>query len=168
MVFSGQFTAGTPCLADLTRGDTDSDKPIQTAARLTWQSDPSRAPFKHPKTNTMKPPNALFQLLLLTLAASASGQSLPMAPQAQSVRSLNLTLSKTAAPETPPAAFGGGGAEAVPAQGLTGPVSGRALEAEPGAGRLPYGAGFESRQQGSVSGGGGRGAGGQGGRGRGR
>ena len=115
----------------------------------------------------MKPQNALFQLLLLTLAASASGQTLPIAPEAQSVRPLNLTLSKTAAQDTHPAALTGG-VEAVPANRLAGTVGGRVLDDEPVAGRLPYGAGYESRQQGSVSGGGGRGAGGQGGRGRGR
>ena len=116
----------------------------------------------------MKPQNALFQLLLLTMAASASGQALPVAPEAQSVRPLNLTLSKTAAQDTHPAALTGG-AQAVPASRLAGTVGGRVLEDDPVAGRLPYGAGYESRQQGSVSGGGGgRGAGGQGGRGRGR
>ena len=115
----------------------------------------------------MKPQNALFQLLLLTMAASASGQALPVEPEAQSVRPLNLTLSKTAAQDTHPATLTGG-VQAVPTHRLAGTVGGRAREDDPVAGRLPYGAGYESRQQGSVSGGGGRGAGGQGGRGRGR
>jgi hypothetical protein len=106
----------------------------------------------------MKTRTALFQLLLLTMAASASGQSLPIAPEAQSVRPLNLTLPATLT----------GDPESVTTRRLPSVAGGSKLDEESGAGRMPYGTGFENRQQGSASGGGGRGAGGQGGKGRGR
>jgi len=45
----------------------------------------------------MKPRTALFQLLLLTMTVSASGQTLTAPPEGQLQRPLTLTLPKQAA-----------------------------------------------------------------------
>ena len=113
----------------------------------------------------MKPRTALFQLLLLTMTASVSGQTLTAPPEGQWQRTLNLTLPKQATQDTSPDASKGDW-DAVSARQLPQSMAGSKREEGQGAGRLPYGAGYESRQQGMASGGSGRGAGGQGGMGR--
>ena len=113
----------------------------------------------------MKPRAALFQLLLLTMTVSASGQTLPVPPEGPLQRPLNLTLPKQAAQDTSPEASKGDWS-ATSARQLPVAMAGSRREEGQGAGRLPNGAGYESRQQGMASGGGGRGAGGQGGMGR--
>ena len=105
----------------------------------------------------------LLSLLLLSMPLTASAQSLPAATASAPVAPLNLSLPKKATQDKAKATAtdktdgtAAGQAEAVE-------VSGKKNE-ESSAVRLPYGAGFENRQQGLASGGGG----GRGGKGRGR
>lgn len=104
--------------------------------------------------------NSLFQLLLLAMTASASGQALPTAPEAQSAPRLDLSLPGYAAAQKTPAAIADE-RDAAAMRHLQ-PSAGGGQKDESGATRLPYGAGFERRQQGPASGGGGRGGMGRG------
>ncbi len=85
------------------------------------------------------------------MTASAAGQVLPVVPEDQTQHYMNLILSKQSLRDSNALLMTGNG-----------------KAEEKNAGHLPYGAGYESRQQGSVSGEGRRSSGEQGGKGRGR
>jgi len=121
----------------------------------------------------MKARTSLFSLLLLSAVSGVAAQSLPRDAEPQTARPLNLSVRKQTAPIIDPAT----------SQTPTATV-GSNEETGTAAG-LPYGVGFESRQQGSTTGSGstggagnsggsgngggaGNGGGGRGGAGRGR
>ena len=128
----------------------------------------------------MKSRTSIFSLLLLTAVSGAVAQSLPRDSQALPARPLNLSVRKPAAPITESALIA-----AEPAPGVTSTSQSPVVGVNEDVGvpaNLPYGAGFESRQQGSTTGSGnaggsgssgsaggsGNGGGGRGGAGRGR
>jgi len=136
-------------------GDTLGDTQIHSAAWLTSGSDRGDAPFTYRKTNVMKVlPHILSLLLTATsgLGAQTLSGDAPPAP----ARPLNLSVSKSLPSVTD-------------AEPVVLPGDLPAVETQPGAPvvplNLPYGAGFESRQQGGASGnaGAGKGNGGSGG-----
>ncbi|MBU4112819.1 MAG: hypothetical protein KKD09_06010 [Gammaproteobacteria bacterium] len=95
----------------------------------------------------------ISSLLLVTFASGIGAQSLPRDSEPLSSRPLNLSVRKPVAPVADPAVL---------------PVDkeGQATSEVQPAGAavvLPYGAGYENRQQGKASGGGGSGGGGSGG-----
>ena len=131
----------------------------------------------------MKARTSLFSLLLLTAVSGVAAQSLPRDAVPLTTRPLNLSVRKPNAPLTDPAliVIGQPAQSTSPTQNVTAGSN----EETGGAASLPYGAGFESRQQGSATGGGstggagnsgnsgsgngaGTGGGGRGGAGRGR
>ncbi|MFZ4624883.1 MAG: hypothetical protein ACOYNF_11680 [Rhodoferax sp.] len=131
----------------------------------------------------MKARTSLFSLLLLTAVSGVAAQSLSRDAEQLTTRPLNLSMRKQTAPPTDPAliVIGQPAQSTSPTQNVTAGSN----EETGGAASLPYGAGFESRQQGSTSGSGstggtgnsgnsgsgngaGNGGGGRGGAGRGR
>ena len=128
--------------------------------------------------NTRAP---FFSLVLLGALSGATAQSLPRDLEALPTRPLNLSVRKQTAPIIDPALLVVGRDGQVDSQTLGTGVSGNAEAGS--AMSLPYGAGFENRQQGSAAGSGnsggtgtsgntgsgaGNGGGGRGGAGRGR
>jgi hypothetical protein len=92
----------------------------------------------------MKPKNLLTSLLLLGLTASAGAQTAPVETKPQAAQPLNLSLPRDLLHRTPPAAK------------ADDPVT-RNLRPEPSSGgkhgeHMPYGTGYEARQQGMGSG----------------
>ena len=146
--------------------------------------DRRAAPYTYPKTNTMKTRSSLFSLLLLGALTGAGAQSVPDEPQALPTRPLNLSVRKQTAPIIDPALLLTGKDRQVTSQAQNAGAGGN--EETGSSVNLPYGAGFESRQQGSTAGSGntggagnsgnsgssgngaGNGGGGRGGSGRGR
>jgi hypothetical protein len=109
-------------------GFTCGDTLIQTAATTTHPQDLGVASFKHPKAKHMKPRTIFFQLSLLAMSACAVGQVLPAVPDAFVASDALMPTRK--------------GDEG---------VQEKKLEMQ-SAVRLPYGAGFESRQRGQQAG----------------
>ncbi len=103
----------------------------------------------------------LLSLLLLIVTVSASAQGQPTGSESTQAGPLNLSLPKKAVQDKAPAS---------PADKTDGTAAGQPETVAPGgkkneessALRLPYGAGFENRQQSMGSGGGGRGGKGRG------
>jgi hypothetical protein len=109
-----------------------------------------------PETIIMNKRTSLLSLLLLIVTASVSAQTLPAGPVSPPVGPLNLSLPKWALSEKATAT---GQEKTVDPE--TGQVEfsevGSKKKEERSAPRLPYGAGFENRQQGMATGGGSRG-----------
>jgi uncharacterized membrane protein YgcG len=91
----------------------------------------------------MKSKNLLTSLLLLGLTASAWAQTAPMETKPQAAQPLNLSLPRDLLHKTPPAAK----ADDTVTRNLR-PESSSGRQAE----HMPYGTGYEARQQGMRSG----------------
>jgi len=115
-----------------------------------------RCILKAPETIIMKKRTFLLSLLLLIVAASVSAQNLPARPTSAPTVPLNLSLPKKAvsdkAPGTEQEKLGGPFLD----QQESSEMGGNRKE-ERSALRMPYGTGFENRQQGLADGGGFRG-----------
>ena len=105
----------------------------------------------------------LLSLLLLIVTVSVSAQNLPTGSENAQAGPLNLSLPKKATQDKAKATATDKTDGLTTGQGELVETTGKKNE-ESSAVRLPYGAGFENRQQGLASGGGG----GRGGKGRGR
>jgi uncharacterized membrane protein YgcG len=143
--------------------DTFRDTLIQSRAVPTSCCDRRDAPYTYPKTNTMNTRSFLFSLMLVAVSG-VQAQSLSADAGSLSARPLNLSQR--------PAKVLSDAALVLPEQAVQ--ATDPAPEQVPMP--LPYGTGFETRQQGSTSdssagskgGSGGSGGGGRGGSGRGR
>lgn len=122
------------------------------------------------KTHTMKP-NAIISLLLWVTAVSGVGaQELSKEPDQSANRPLNLSIRKTTVPVTDAVVLPVDTEAKSNNQTQSGSIGSEAADAHLG---MPYGAGYENRQQGAMvgsrntgggnSGGGGSGGGGAGG-----
>ena len=109
-----------------------------------------------PETIIMNKRTSLLSLLLLIVAVSVSAQTLPARPASAPAVPLNLSLPKKAATEKAPGAEQEKSDAPVTDQAEFSEIGGKKKE-ERSALRLPYGAGFENRQQGIATGGGFRG-----------
>jgi uncharacterized membrane protein YgcG len=122
----------------------------------------------------MKAQTSLFSLLLMTAMSGVADQSLPRDADLLLARPLNLSLRKQTAPTTNTALIVIAQPTQTTSQMQNASIGGN--EEADTAASLPYGVGFENRQQGSASNSGnagngnsaGNGGGGRGGAGRGR
>ena len=103
----------------------------------------------------------LLSLLLLSMPLTVSAQSLPMGPSSAQVAPLNLSMPKKAAQDKSIVTATDKSDGLTTGQGESVETTGKKNE-ESSVVRLPYGAGFENRQQSMGSGGGGRGGKGRG------
>jgi hypothetical protein len=121
----------------------------------------TRCILQAPETTIMNKRTTLLTLLLLIVTVSVSAQSLPTGSENAQAGPLNLSLPKKAMQVKAAASAAEKTDGTAAGQPEAVEVSGKKNE-ESSALRLPYGAGFENRQQGMASGGGGRGGKGRG------
>jgi hypothetical protein len=128
---------------------------------MTCLSNIDGPPLAYRITFIVKHKRSILFSLLLVVSASASAQTLPAAPSSAPVGPLNLSLPKKAVQ--------GAETEVVPSQSddsakraAQAAAAGSSKKDDSSELRLPYGAGFENRQQGMGFGGSGRGGKGRG------
>jgi hypothetical protein len=116
----------------------------------------TRCILQAPETIIMNKRTSLLSLLLLIVTDSVSAQNLPARPASAPAVPLNLSLPKRAATEKAPGTEQEKTDALATDQAEVSEVGSKKKE-ERSALRLPYGTGFENRQQGMATGGGFRG-----------